>query len=140
MRVGIIFDTHTGITAGAAEKMAEVVRAAGHECNVANVSNANSALNGAKAVVLGAWTQGWFIIRQHPSEPMMRWLDDASLVGRQVAVYATYKLAVGSTVRQLSDKAEAAGGKVTGMYKVKGPNVPDGFESWVRSLDSDAAI
>ena len=140
MRVGIIFDTHTGITAGAAEKMAEVVRAAGHECNVANVSNANSALNGAKAVVLGAWTQGWFIIRQHPTEPMMRWLDDASLVGRQVAVYATYKLAVGSTVRQLSDKAEAAGGKVTGMYKVKGPNVPDGFESWVRSLDSDAAI
>ena len=140
MRVGIIFDTHTGITAGAAEKMAEVVRAAGHECNVANVSNANSALIGATAVVLGAWTQGWCIIRQHPSEPMMRWLDDASLVGRQVAVYATYKLAVGSTVRQLSDKAEAAGGKVTGLYMVKGPNVPVGFESWVRSLYSDAAM
>ncbi len=72
MRIGIIYDTHTGTTAGAAEKMAEVVRAAGHECNVANISNADSALNGAKAVVLGAWTQGWFIIRQHPSEPMMR--------------------------------------------------------------------
>ena len=47
-----------------------------------------------KAVVLGAWTQGWFIIRQHPSEPMMRWLEDASLTGRQVAVFATYKLDV----------------------------------------------
>jgi flavodoxin len=140
MRVGIIFDTHTGITAGAAEKMAEVVRAAGHDCTVANVSNAASAVNGAKAVVLGAWTKGWFIIRQHPSEPMMRWLEDASLSGRQVAVFATYKLAIGSTLRQLSDKAEAAGGKVTGMYKVKGPNVPDGFERWVSSLDSDAAI
>jgi flavodoxin len=140
MRVGIIFDTHTGITGGAAEKMAEVVRAAGHECNVANVSNADRALGGAKAVVLGAWTQGWFIIRQHPSEPMMRWLEDASLTGRQVAVFATYKLAIGSTLRQLSDKAEAAGGKVTGMYKVKGPNVPDGFEAWVRSLGSDVAI
>ena len=140
MRVGIIFDTHTGITAGAAEKMAEVVRAEGHDCTVANVSNASSAVNGAKAVVLGAWTQGWFIIRQHPSEPMMRWLEDASLTGRQVAVFATYKLAIGSTLRQLSDMAEAAGGKVTGMYKVKGPNVPDGFERWVSSLDSDVAI
>jgi flavodoxin len=140
MRVGIIFDTHTGITAGAAEKMAEVVRAAGHDCTVANVSNAASALNGAKALVLGAWTQGWFILRQHPSEPMMRWLEDASLSGRQVAVFATYKLAIGSTLRQLSDGAESAGGKVTGMYKVKGPNVPDGFEKWVRSLDSDVAI
>jgi menaquinone-dependent protoporphyrinogen IX oxidase len=140
MRVAIVYDTHTGITAGAAEKMAEVVRVAGHECNVANVSNAATALNGAKAVVLGAWTQGWFIIRQHPSEPMMRFLDDATLTGKPVAVFATYRLAVGSTLRQLSDAAESAGGKVTGMYKVKGPNVPEGFEAWVASLESGAAI
>ena len=140
MKVAIIYDTHTGTTAGAAEKMAEVVRAAGHECNVANVSHADQALSGSKAVVLGAWTEGWFIIRQHPSEPMMRWLEDATLVGKPVAVFATYKLAVGSTVRHLSDAAESAGGKVTGMYKVKGPNVPEGFDRWVRSLDSDAAV
>ena len=140
MRVAIVYDTHTGTTGGAAEKMAEVVRAAGHECNVANTSHAESALNGAKAVVLGAWTNGWFIIRQHPSEPMMRWLQDATLTGREVAVFATYKLAVGSTVRQMSSAAESAGGKVTGLYKVKGPNVPEGFEDWVRSLESAAAV
>ena len=140
MRVAIIYDTHTGTTGGAAEKMAEVVRAAGHECNTANTSHADGALSGAKAVVLGAWTQGWFVIRQHPSEPMMRWLDDASLSGRTVAVFATYKLAVGSTMRQLANAAESAGGKVTGLYKVKGPNVPDGFEDWVRSLVSDATV
>jgi flavodoxin len=140
MRVAIIFDTHTGTTAGAAEKMAEVVRAAGHECNVANVSNAASALNGAKAVVLGAWTKGWFVIRQHPSEPMMRFLDDASLTGKPVAVFATYRIAIGSTLRQLANAAESAGGKVTGMYKVKGANVPEGFEGWVASLGSGTAI
>ena len=55
MRVAIIYDTHTGTTAGAAEKMAEVVRAAGHESNVANTSHAEQALSGTKAVVLGAW-------------------------------------------------------------------------------------
>jgi flavodoxin len=140
MRVAIIYDTRTGTTGGAAEKMAEVVRAAGHECNVANTSHAAQALSGAKAVVLGAWTEGWFIIRQHPSAPMVRWLADASLAGKPVAVFATYKIAVGSTLRQLSAAAESAGGKVTGMYKVKGPNVPAGFDAWVSSLDSDAAI
>ena len=140
MRVAIVYDTHTGTTGAAAEKMAEVVRAAGHDCTAANVTNAESAVQGAKAVVLGAWTQGWFIIRQHPSEPMMRWLEDASLTGRQVAVFTTYKLAIGSTLRQLSDAAEAAGGKVTGMYKVKGSNVPEGFDRWVSTLGSDAAI
>ncbi len=140
MKVAIVYDTHTGTTAAAAEKMAEVVRAAGHECNVANTSHAEQALSGAKAVVLGAWTKGWFIIRQHPSEPMMKFLDDATLTGKPVAVFATYKLAVGSTLRQMAIAAESAGGKVTGMYKVKGPNVPAGFEAWVRSLDSGAAI
>ncbi len=140
MKIAIIYDTHTGTTAGAAEKMAEVVRAAGHECSVANIAHAEGALNGAKAVVLGAWTEGWFIIRQHPSKPMMKWLEDASLTGKPVAVFTTYKLAIGSTLRQLSNGAESAGGKVTGMFQVKGPKVPDGFESWVKSLDSDAAI
>ena len=140
MKVAIIYDTHTGTTGGAAEKMAEIVRAAGHECDVANVSHAQAALSGAKAVVLGAWTEGWFVIRQHPSEPMMRYLEDATLTGKPVAVFATYKLAVGSTLRHLANAAEAAGGKVTGMYKVKGPNVPEGFESWVGSLDRAAAV
>ena len=68
------------------------------------------------------------------------WLGDASLSGRTVAVFATYKLAVGSTVRHLANAAESAGGKVTGLYKVKGPKVPDGFEDWVRSLDSDSTV
>jgi flavodoxin len=139
MKVAIIYDTHTGTTGGAAEKMAEVVRAAGHQCDVANVSHAQAALSGSKAVVLGAWTEGWFVIRQHPSEPMMRYLEDATLTGKPVAVFATYKFAVGSTLRHLANAAEAAGGKVTGMYKVKGPNVPEGFESWVSSLDRAAA-
>lgn len=140
MKVAIIYDTHTGTTAGAAEKMAEVVRAAGHECSVANTSHAEPALSGAKAVVLGAWTEGWFVIRQHPSGPMMRWLEDAPLVGKPVAVFATYKLAVGATLRHMAAAAEAAGGKVTGMYKVKGPKVPDGFERWVESLESGSAV
>ena len=140
MRVAIVYDTSTGTTGGAAEKMAEVVRAAGHECGVANLSHADAVLSGAKAVVLGAWTQGWFIIRQHPSEPMMKFLADASFTGKPVAVFATYKIAIGGTLRHMANAAESAGGKVTGMFQVKGPNVPEGFEDWVRSLDSSAAI
>ena len=67
-------------------------------------------------------------------------IEGMSINHKPVAVYTTYKLAIGSTLRQLADAAEAAGGKVTGMYKVKGPRVPDGFEAWVKSLDSGAAV
>ena len=96
MRVAIVFDTHTGITAAAAEKMAEVVRGAGHECTTASTWSAEpTAVGRADAVVLGAWTKGWFVIRQHPSEGALAFLEKVSLGGKPVAVFATYKLAVG---------------------------------------------
>jgi menaquinone-dependent protoporphyrinogen IX oxidase len=136
MRIAIVFDTHTGITAAAAEQVAEVLRTAGHECTTASVWNADPAnVARADAVVVGAWTKGWFVIRQHPSEDALAFLEKLSLNGRPAAVFATYKLAVGSTVTQLANAVERAGGRVTGMYKVKGPRVPEGFDGWVRSLE-----
>ena len=136
MKVAIVYDTRTGTTAAAAERIAEVVRAAGHDCSVENVSRADpKAVARADAAVVGCWTQGWFIVRQHPSEGVLRFLERLSLNGRPVAVFATYGLAVGSTVTQLARAVEAAGGQVTGMYHVKGGRVPAGFEGWVRSLE-----
>ncbi len=141
MKVAIVYDTHTGTTGAAAESMAEVVRIAGHECKVESISHADAkAVSRADAIVLGAWTKGYFILMQHPSEGMLGFIEGMSINHRPVAVYTTYKLAIGSTLRQLANAAEAAGGKVTGMYKVKGPRVPDGFEAWVKSLDSGAAV
>jgi menaquinone-dependent protoporphyrinogen IX oxidase len=135
MRVAIVFDTSTGITAAAAEKMAEVVRAAGHDCSTASVSRADAGqVARADALVVGAWTKGWFIVRQHPSEGALRFLERLSLRGQPVAVFTTYRLAIGSTLTQLSRAVEASGGHVTGMYKVKGPNIPDGFAGWVASI------
>ena len=142
MKVAIVFETHTGITAAAAEKMAEIVRSAGHECTVESISNADpKVVARADAIVLGAWTKGWFIIMQHPSEGMMSFIESKlSLNGKPVAVFATYKLAVGGTLRTLATAAESGGGKVTGMYKVKGPKVPEGFEGWVGFARQQRAI
>jgi flavodoxin len=137
MHVAIVYDTSTGITAAAADKMAEVVRAAGHDCSSESVSNADQGLVArADALVVGAWTKGYFIIMQHPSEGALRFLEKLSLRGKPVAVYTTYKIAIGSTLTQLARAVEASGGHVTGMYKVKGPNVPTGFADWVASLEA----
>ena len=141
MKVAIAYETHTGITGAAAEKMAEVVRLAGHECTVASISNPDAkAVARADAIVLGAWTKGYFIIMQHPSDGMMDFIASMSITHKPVAVFTTYKLAIGSTLRQMANAVEAVGGKVTGMYRVKGPRVPEGFDAWVRSLDSGAAV
>ena len=139
MKVAIVYDTHTGITAAAAEKMAEVVRAAGLECTTESVSNADpQVVARADAIAMGCWTKGWFIIKQHPSEGALDFVQKLSLNGKPVAAFATYKLAVGSTLTKLANALESSGGRVTGMYKVKGPNVPEGFEGWVDSLGASS--
>jgi len=139
MKVAIVFDTHTGITAAAAEKIAELVRRGGHECSAESVSNADPrTVARADAVVIGCWTKGWFVVRQHPSDGALAFVEKLSLNGRPVAVFATYRLAVGRTVTKLANAVEAAGGTVTGMYSVKGPNVPAGFDRWVESLGGPA--
>ena len=121
--------------------MAEVVRNAGHECTVYSISNTDGRTAArADAIVLGAWTKGYFVIMQHPSNGMMDFIAGMSINHKPVAVFTTYKLAIGSTLRQMAVAAEGAGGKVTGMYKVKGPRVPEGFEAWVRSLASTTAV
>ena len=141
MKVAIVYETHTGTTSAAAESMAQVVRAAGHECTVQSISHADAkAATRADAIVLGAWTKGYFIFKQHPSEGLMTFIEGLSINHRPVAVFTTYKLAIGSTLRQMANAVEASGGKVTGMYKVKGPKVPEGFAAWVDSLGSGAAI
>ena len=135
MKVAIVFETHTGTTAAASEKMAEVVRMAGHECTVESISDADpKRVARAGALVIGGWTKGYFIIMQRPSEGVMAFIEKLSLNGRPAAVFTTYKLATGSTLRKMADAVESSGGKVTGMYQVKGAKVPDGFEGWVASL------
>jgi hypothetical protein len=94
----------------------------------------------ADAIVLGAWTKGYVVIKQHPSEGMMGFIGSMSINNKKVAVFTTYKLAVGGTLRTMANAVESAGGKVTGMYRVKGAKVPEGFAAWVTSLAAGSAI
>lgn len=140
MKVAIVYEAKTGAEGVVAEQMAEVVRVAGHECTVETIVDSDpKRVSRSGAVVLGCRTSG-YVFRQRPPDGILRFVDGMSLNGRPVAVFATYRLAIGSTLRQLAMATESAGGKVTGMYKVNGADLPDGFEAWVQSLDSGSAI
>lgn len=141
MKVAIVYETRDGEASAAVEKMAQVVRLAGHECTAESISEADAKRTArADAVIVGGWTTGYHVVKQRPSDGILRFIDGMALNGRPVAVFATYSVAIGSTLRQLATEAEAAGGKVTGMFKVKGDGLPPGFDAWVASLDSGAAI
>jgi flavodoxin len=136
MKVAIVYESETGRTKAAAQEMADLVRAAGHECNLVSVQEADPAVvSSAGAICVGCWTRGLFIVAQHPTDRMLLFIDKLDgVAGKPTAVFVTYKLAIGSTLRQLADRMERRGAKVTGMYKSRGPHAPRDFGGWVKSL------
>lgn len=136
MNVAIVFDSKTGTTKAAAEAMAELVRAAGHQCTVSSVENADPAtVSGADAICVGSWCKGLFFILQHATKATTDFIDGLpNLDGKPAAVFCTYKTAVGGMLSKMAASLQNRGAAVTGSFKARGPVVPDGFGEWVAGL------
>ncbi len=136
MNVAIVFDSSTGRTRTAAEQMAGVVRAAGHECSVQSVQDAGPAtVSAADAVCIGSWTEGLFVVLQHATKATMEFIDRLGpLDGKPAAVFCTYKLAVGGMLPKMAARLGERGANVTGQFKSRGAFAAEGFDDWVRSL------
>ena len=136
MNVAIVYDSSTGTTAKAAEAMGNIIEAQGHHCHVQRIAEANPAeVSQADLICIGSWVKGLFIIRQHPTEGTLRFikqLDDLS--GKNAVVFCTYKLAIGSSLRQMANALEGKGATVVEQFKYRGPE-PDGtFSTYAASL------
>ena len=138
MRVAIVYDSATGKTKAAAEQMGEVTRAAGHECSVDSIHDADpAAFAAADAICVGSWTKGLYVIRQSPTQATIDFIEKlAPLDGKQAAVFTTYAIAVGKTLEKMARPLEARGAKVTGRFKSKGPSAATDFAAWLRRLDT----
>ena len=136
MKVAIVFDSSTGTTRAAAEEMAQVARAAGHECTVGSVQDADpAAVSAADALCIGSWCQGLFFVFQHATEATMEFIDSLDeLGGKPAAVFCTYKTAVGRMLSKMAARLESRGAHVTGSFKSRGPHAAAGFKDWVESL------
>ena len=136
MNVAIVFDSKTGTTKAAAEAMAELARAAGHHCTVSSVQEADPAtVSAADAICVGSWCKGLFFILQHATEETMGFIDGLdNLDGKPVAVFCTYKTAVGGMLPKMAARLEGRGAKVTGSFKSRGPIAAKGFGDWIKSL------
>ena len=141
MKIAIVYDSRTGRTRQAALEMGELVRAAGHECTVESVEQADPAeVAAADAVCVGCWTKGLFFILQHPSQPALDFIDRLGpLDGKPAAVFCTYLTATGSTLGQIAERLSARGANVTGQLKSRRARAPDGFQAWVQNLGAAAA-
>jgi flavodoxin len=136
MKVEIVYDSSTGTTANASRTMAQIMEGQGHSCQVNKLSQADpDALAEADLICIGTWVKGWFIIRQHPTEGTMRFIERMDdLAGKSVVVFCTYKLATGSTLSQMAAKLEGKGADVVAKFKYRGSEPDKSFHSFVSSL------
>ena len=65
----------------------------------------------------------------------MRFIEQlGDLSGKNVVVFCTYKLAIGSTLRQMAKAMEEAGATVVEQFKYRGPEPNNKFASFAASL------
>ena len=136
MNIAIVYDSSTGTTANASQRMGKTLEAHGHQCRVQSISLADPAdVSEADLICIGSWVKGLFIIRQHPTEGTMRFIERlGDLAGKNVVVFCTYKLAVGSTLRQMAEALEEEGAIVVEQFKYRGSEPNSKFASFANSL------
>ena len=136
MNIMIVYDSLTGTTAAAAAAMGKILEEQGHHCQVQSTSQADPAgASEADLICIGSWVKGLFIIRQHPTEGTMWFIDQLdNLEDKNAVVFCTYKLATGPTLRQMAKALEGKGAKVVGQFKYRGPEPNSEFASFAKSL------
>ena len=102
-RAVIVYRSRTGTTRRLAEEIGRFLASRDIEPRVVSVGDCDAqALHDADFLLLGAWTSGLMIVRQHPDQP---WIDFVRALppttAPRVALFTTYRLATGSMFTQM---------------------------------------
>jgi flavodoxin len=102
----VVYRSHTGTTRQLAEEIAAHLRDRGIDALVSSVGDRDLArLADVDYLLLGCWTNGWFVIHQHPDEPWLAFARDLPVLERpRVGLFTTYRLATGSMFAKMREK------------------------------------
>jgi flavodoxin len=118
----VVYRSHSGVTRRYAEEIGAYLGSRGVESRVASVGECDPAsLAAADFVLLGCWTAGLMVIRQHPDLPWLAFVRDIPPTpGPKTAVFTTYKLATGSQFPKM--RAALAGHTAEPALELKSRN------------------
>ena len=114
----MIWESLTGTTRKAADRIARGLRAGGVEATVSPATRVDlAALSAADVVVVGSWTDGLVFVGQKPGRgSRLRQLP--FLHGKQAFVYCTYAVDPGKAVDKLAAIVEERGAEVLGGRRI----------------------
>ncbi len=102
----IYYNSRKGTTKYFGEEIGDYLKAKGIETKVCSVLDAKpEQVNGVDYVFMGCWTHGLFIVLQHPPKPWIEFAKDLpDLKGKKIALFTTYKLAIGPLFKKMQNK------------------------------------
>jgi flavodoxin len=133
----VVYRSRTGTTRAFAEEIAAHLRTRGVDARVASVGECVvDSLRDVDLLLLGCWTNGFFVVGQHPDEPWLAFVRDLPTLGdARVGLFTTYKLVTGSMFGRMR---AALGRKVERIdleLKARGPHLTAGdrvaLDRWV---------
>jgi flavodoxin len=94
----VVYRSRTGVTRRLAEEIGAHLRTRGIEARTGSVADFEAAdLATVDLLLLGCWTSGLLVVRQHPDEPWLAFARDLpSLPQSRVGLFTTYRIATGS--------------------------------------------
>jgi flavodoxin len=101
----VVYRSRTGVTRRYAEEIGAYLRTKDLESTVASVGECDFAAMGeADYLLLGCWTSGLFVVRQHPDGPWLSFVRAMPALphdGPKVGLFTTYKLRAGSQLPRM---------------------------------------
>ncbi len=144
MKALVIYESLTGNTRKAGEKIADELNRSGIEtvaCSIKAIDLQH--LSDSDLVVVGSWVDGLFLFGQKPAG-VRRLINLPVINGKKTAVYCTYALETGKTLEKLSGIVERRGGDVIGGMAIKRNNIDEQAVEFVDRLvgvlDADGAL
>jgi hypothetical protein len=130
----VIYESLTGNTREAAERIGEALRSDGVDTAVFRIDGIDLAtLAAADLVIVGSWVDGMFFVGQRPGRAgRLRALP--VIDGKQAAVFCTYAVDPGKTLTKLSDIVTERGGRVIGGVALHRKRLAEGAEDFVDRL------
>lgn len=121
MKATILYQSRRGRTAAYARAMAMYLWSKGMSVSYSSVADFKpEQLQGCDLLMLGCWTSGWFVIRQHPNKI---WVDFAKKLPGQlpprIILFATYKIHTGSMFDKMKKHLGLQSTKLLDILKSK---------------------
>jgi hypothetical protein len=143
MDVVVVYESKTGTTRRAALAMGDELFTRGVRCTTYPASGVDpAAVAAADLLVVGTWTDGLFAVGQRPGgrKRLARVLatlagpDGNALKDKKCAVYCTYAVTPGGTLRKLEAMVADAGGNVVAGLAMRRDTIDDGAQRLVGAL------